>query len=183
MLCRSGLRGCVGGELGGVPLKFCVDPGGEEFGVSFCVRATGEVLLARGETGVCFLRGVGLIIFLTLSLNDSDLCGEEGSFGEGVPLEEWPGLSHPLGPLSFFNRLKKEGRLLTLPLPLERCLNSLPTLCPRDGARFPLSFRMLVFSSGIVLTLIMLFFLLQSSVITCTCWSPVMDSSLMWVTR
>lgn len=183
MLCRSGLRGCVGGELGGVPLKFCVDPGGEEFGVSFCVRATGEVLLARGETGVCFLRGVGLIIFLILSLNDSDLCGEEGSFGEGVPLEEWPGLSHPFGPLSFFNRLKKEGRLLTLPLPLERCLNSLPTLCPRDGALFPLSFRMLVFSSGMVLTLIMLFFLLQSSVITCTCWSPVMDSSLMWVTR
>lgn len=73
MLCRSGLLDCVGGELGGVH-KFCADPGGEELGVIFCERGTGEVLLARGETGVCFLRGTGfVIIFLILSLKESDL--------------------------------------------------------------------------------------------------------------
>ena len=72
MLCRSGLLDCVGGELGGV-LKFCADPGGEELGVIFCERGTGEVLLARGETGVCLLRGTGFIIFRILSLKESDL--------------------------------------------------------------------------------------------------------------
>lgn len=56
MLCRSGLLGRLGGELGGVAvlLMFCMEPGGEEFGVMTWDRATGEVLRARGDTGVCF---------------------------------------------------------------------------------------------------------------------------------
>ena len=94
MLCRSGLRGKVetGGELGGVgPVMFCMEPGGEELGVvCVIVIGPGDVLRASGETGVC-LRCLSddLIIFrLSLSLMESERCGEDGSFGEGVPLDE-----------------------------------------------------------------------------------------------
>ena len=179
MLCRSGrVRWCVGGELGGVlVLRFCVDPGGEELGVSICERATGEVLLASGDTGVCFLlRGINLILAI-LSFNESERCGDEGSLGDGVLLEECPGLS--LEPLSLRRRLKMEGRFLILPLPLERCRKSFPTRCPTEGNRFRVSLRILVSSRGIVWTMIMEVFLSNMMVMTCTCCKPVMLSPLM----
>lgn len=46
----------MGGEFGGVaPVMFCMDPGGEELGVTcVMVMGPGEVLRASGETGVCF---------------------------------------------------------------------------------------------------------------------------------
>ena len=121
----------MGGELGGVPpVRFCIDPGGEEFGVMTCDSATGEVLLASGETGVCFLlRSPGLIILVMRSLKDSDRLGEEGSFGDGVPLEECPEFSRAaFADRSFFHFVKNDGLFLIFPLPLERCLNSFPTL-------------------------------------------------------
>ena len=83
----------MGGELGGVgPVILVIEPGGEEFVI---VMGPGEVLRARGETGVvCFLCLSEVFIFLrNLSLKESERCGEEGSLGEGVPLEECPGLS------------------------------------------------------------------------------------------
>lgn len=75
---------------------FCMEPGGEEFGV-MCemVMGPGEVLRASGDTGGC-LRCLSedLIIFLlNLSLKESERWGDEGSLGEGVPLDECPGLS------------------------------------------------------------------------------------------
>ena len=39
-------------------LRFCMEPGGEELGVMICARETGEVLWARGDTGVGHLLGV-----------------------------------------------------------------------------------------------------------------------------
>ena len=87
----------MGGELGGVvkeaELRFCTEPGGEEFGVMICARETGEVLRARGDTGVGRLRGV--ILDTSFCLKDSVLAGDEECFGEGVLLEEWPELSTP----------------------------------------------------------------------------------------
>ena len=55
-------------------VRFWVDPGGEQFGVRVWERATGEVLRASGDTGVCFLlRWDGLIIFrIILSLKESE---------------------------------------------------------------------------------------------------------------
>lgn len=57
ILCRSGRRGKVtgGGFRGVAPVKFIVEPGGEEFGVLLCVMVMGpgEVLRASGDTGVC----------------------------------------------------------------------------------------------------------------------------------
>ena len=97
--CLSVLRPVIGGELGGVIVdKFCVDPGGLQLGVIIWERATGDVERARGDTGVCFLRDgtltpllkarvVVILSTLLLSFIDSDRRGEEGSFGEGVPLE------------------------------------------------------------------------------------------------
>ena len=78
MLCLSGLLGRLGGELGGVGvLMFCMEPEGEELGVMTWERATGEVLRARGDTGVCFrLRWSDFIpasLFIILSLKESDL--------------------------------------------------------------------------------------------------------------
>ena len=94
----------MGGELGGVPLlRFWMEPGGEEFGVSIWESATGEVLRASGDTGVCFLHGDDFIFLLKRairSLMESERCGEEGSFGEGVPLDECPEPSNPRPPLS-----------------------------------------------------------------------------------
>ena len=91
ILCLSGLRGCVTeGELGGV-VMFCMEPGGEELGVMWTMEiGPGEVLRARGDTGVVCLRCLSdLITFLlNFSLKESALCGEEGSFGDGVPLDE-----------------------------------------------------------------------------------------------
>lgn len=121
----------MGGELGGVaPVMFCMEPGGEELGVTcVMVMGPGEVLRANGDTGVCFRwRSDDLMIFRrSLSLKESDLCGEEGSLGDGVPLEECPGLSRGW-PLSLFrNRLKIEGRFFIFPLPLERWRKSFPT--------------------------------------------------------
>ena len=50
----------------------------------------GDVLRASGETGVCLrCRSDDLIIFLrNFSLKESERWGEEGCFGEGVPLDE-----------------------------------------------------------------------------------------------
>lgn len=127
ILCRSGLFGRLGGELGGVEeLIFCMDPGGEEFGVITWERATGEVLRASGETGVCFrLRWSDFIpenLFFILSVKESVLRGEDGSLGEGVPLDECPGLSicPLLLRLSLRRRSKKDGRFFIRPLPLDR---------------------------------------------------------------
>ena len=82
----------MGGELGGVvkdEVRFWTEPGGEELGVRTCVRETGEVLRARGETGVGLLRGVvGFMIFVIRFLKDSERAGEEECLGEGVLLEE-----------------------------------------------------------------------------------------------
>lgn len=145
----------------------------------------GDVLRASGETGVCLrIRwSDDLIIFLRiLFLKDSERAGEEGSFGEGVPLEEYPGLSRGWLRSLLLNRLKKEGLLWIFPLPLDRCLKILPTRCPIVGARFRLSVRMLVWSRAMVLTVIDMFFLLASRVTICTCWRPAIDSPLMWVT-
>ena len=90
----------VGGEFGGVVpviVMFCIEPGGEELGeTALTVAGPGEVLRARGETGVvCFRwRSDDLITLrLNLSVKESERCGVEGSFGEGVPLDECPGLS------------------------------------------------------------------------------------------
>ena len=100
-----------------------MDPGGDEFGVMTWVSATGEVLRASGETGVCFrLRWSDFIPvnFFILSVKESVLRGDEGSLGEGVPLEEWPGLSIcPLLLLSLRRRSKKDGLFFIRPLPLD----------------------------------------------------------------
>ena len=147
----------MGGELGGVIVdKFCVDPGGLQLGVIIWESATGEVERARGDTGVCFLRDGTLTPFWNaravvirstlLSFIDSDRRGEEGSFGEGVPLElekEW--LSSDFVGLNF--RTKREDLLVTR---LECLRRSLPMRLPSQGSRLRLSCRILVFSSGMV---------------------------------
>lgn len=70
-------------------LRFCTEPGGELLGVMICARETGDVLRARGDTGVGRLLGVvGLIILDTRFLKDSVRAGEDECFGEGVLLEE-----------------------------------------------------------------------------------------------
>lgn len=99
MLCLSGLRvRDVGGEVGGVAppvlLMFCMEPGGELLGViGVMVMGPGDVLRARGETGVVCFRcrsdeDLIIILRLSFSVNESVLCGVDGSFGDGVPLEE-----------------------------------------------------------------------------------------------
>ncbi len=63
----------MGGELGGV-VMLCMEPGGEEFGVTrVMVMGPGEVLRAKGETGGC-LRCLSVdIIFLRIfSLKESE---------------------------------------------------------------------------------------------------------------
>ena len=66
----------MGGELGGVAppvtVMFCMEPGGEVFGVMGAkVMGPGDVLRASGETGVvCFrCRSEVLIIILRLSFS------------------------------------------------------------------------------------------------------------------
>ena len=158
MLCRSRRLQYMGGELGGV-VRFWMEPGGELFGVRIWLRETGEVLRASGETGVASgetgvgrrLGVLGLIILDTRFLNDSLRAGEEECLGEGVLEEEWLAVSTLFRSFPRI-RLKNEGLFLILPLPLERCRNSFPTLCPRVGRRLVLSLRMLVSSRGIVFT-------------------------------
>ena len=117
----------MGGELGGVvkeaELRFCTEPGGEEFGVMICARETGEVLRARGDTGVGRLRGV--ILDTSFCLKDSVLAGDEECFGEGVLLEEWPELSTPF--LSLPRMRLMNDFFFIRPLPLERWRKSFPT--------------------------------------------------------
>ena len=127
-------------------LRFCTEPGGEELGVMICASDTGEVLRASGDTGVGLLRGV---ILETSFLNDSVRAGDEECLGDGVLLEECPELSTPFLSLPLI-RLMKDFFFIR-PLPLERCRNSFPTLCPSVGSLFCLSLRILVSSSGIVL--------------------------------
>jgi len=69
----------VGGELGGVfPVItiFCMEPGGEELGdTGLTVAGPGEVLRARGETGVVCLRWRSddlMTLRLSLSVKESD---------------------------------------------------------------------------------------------------------------
>ena len=172
----------MGGVVKEPELRFCMEPGGEELGVMICARETGDVLRARGDTGVGRLLGVvGLIIFETRFLKDSVRAGEAECFGEGVLLEEWPELSIPFFSLPRM-RLMKDFFFI-LPLPLERCRNSFPTRCPSVGSRFFLSLRMLVSSSGIVFTLRKGLCLSIISFMTCTCCSPVTDWPLICVTR
>ena len=78
----------MGGELGGVAccVRFWVEPGGLHVGVIMVVRAIGDVLRARGDTGACLRLVEELVPFFphdrcSLSFMDSDLRGE------GVPLE------------------------------------------------------------------------------------------------
>lgn len=84
MLWRSGLRERdVGGELGGVALPvivmFCIEPGGEEFGVmGVTVMGPGDVLRASGDTGVVCFRcrsdeDLIIILRLNFSVKESDL--------------------------------------------------------------------------------------------------------------
>ena len=109
------------------------------------------MLRARGDTGVGRLLGVvGLIMLDMRFLKESVRAGEEECFGEGVLLEEWPELSTPF--LSLPRIRLMNDFFFILPLPLDRCRNSFPTLCPSVGSRFVLSLRMLVSSIGIVFT-------------------------------
>ena len=143
----------MGGELGGVvkdeELRFCTEPGGEEFGVMIWARETGEVLRASGDTGVGVGRLRGVIFDTSFCLKDSVLAGDEECFGEGMLLEEWPELSTP------FLSLPRIRLIIDFffirPLPLERWRKSFPTRCPMVGSLFFLSFRMLVSSRGMVL--------------------------------
>ena len=89
-MCRSGRLEFVGGEVGGVLIaRDCMEPGGEEQGVTNWESATGEVLRARGETGWAerFLNEF-FMDNLCLLLNDSDRRGDDGGLGDGVPLED-----------------------------------------------------------------------------------------------
>ena len=96
MLCLSGLRLGLVGELGGVvPLTLGIDPGGKELGVTLCTTPTGEVFRANGDMGVCLFCLSVPNRMLIRCLNESERCGEEGSLGEGVPLDECPELSRP----------------------------------------------------------------------------------------
>ena len=56
-------------------LRFCTEPGGEEFGVMICAREAGEVLRTRGDTGIGRLLGV--ILDTSFCLKDSVLAGDE----------------------------------------------------------------------------------------------------------
>ena len=102
-------------------VRFCWDPGGEEFGVMIWARETGEVLRASGDTGVGRLQGVvGLIIFDTRFLKDSERAGDAECLGEGVLLEECPELSIPLLSRPRI-RLRKDCDFFFIrPLPLDR---------------------------------------------------------------
>lgn len=69
----------------------CMEPGGEEHGVTNWESATGDVLLARGDTGWGWVERFLIEVFidnLCLFLNDSDRRGEDGGLGDGVPLED-----------------------------------------------------------------------------------------------
>ena len=107
-------------------LRFCTEPGGEELGVMICARETGEVLRARGDTGVGRLLGV--ILDTSFCLKDSVLAGDEECLGEGVLLEEWPELSTPFLSLPRI-RLMKDFFFIR-PLPLELLTQLVATTLP-----------------------------------------------------
>lgn len=155
----------VGGELGGVvDERFWVEPGGEELGVITDDSVIGEVERARGDTGVCFLLEVALeprlvgVVFLHLtgSFIDSALLGEVDSLGELDPLgvvNDWEVESIP--PRLGLRRLNNDSLFLSLEYTLLDCfLINLPILLPSHGILFLLSCLMLVWSSGIVCTVI-----------------------------
>jgi hypothetical protein len=85
------------------------------------------VLRASGDTGVGRLLGVvGLMMLEMRFLKESVRAGEEECFGEGVLLEECPELSTPF--LSLPRMRLMNDFFFILPLPLDRCRNSFPTL-------------------------------------------------------
>ncbi len=164
-------------------LTFGIEPGGEQLDGGLCPIPTGEVLRARGDTGVCLLLLLvpPPIMLASLCLNESERCGEDGCLGEGVPLDECPGLSRVRPLLLRLSLLKNDCFLLLRRPLLERWRSIFPIRCPREGVRFFLSFWMLVCSRGMVLIVITVFFLSTINETTCTCCSPVMASPLMCV--
>ena len=129
--------------------RFSLDPWWLVLGVAMEDRGMGEVERAKGETGGGgFHLGV-VLLRRTGSFIDSALLGDEGSFGEGVPLElekEWDvpstGRAVPL-----LNRRNIDGFRLTR---LDCLRRNFPIRLPNQGTLFRPSCLMLVWSSGIM---------------------------------
>ena len=115
-------------------------------------RGMGEVDRAKGDTGGgCFHLGAVLLCRRgrTGSFIDSALLGDEGSLGDGVPLElekecEVPSTARDV-PL--LNRRKIDGFRLTR---LDCFRRNFPIRLPSHGTLFLPSCRMWVWSSGII---------------------------------